>query len=202
MCGHDHRGNDDERGQGPRCPGERESESGGADYSINWLDELCSAGRVRWSRLRPAVDAQGSGKSPVRSTPIVLLLRREQSIWMRRAAEPDAAALSSRAAKVADALKQHGALFFDELLDESRLLQTELEDALAELVARGVASCDSFAGLRALLLPQGKRPKAGRRLRRGLVSGIHDAGRWSLLRRPLLAGRIGVSGLGVEDART
>lgn len=159
-----------------------------ADYSINWLDELCSAGRVRWSRLRPATDTQPGGKSPVRSTPIVLLPRREQAAWMRLAAEPDASAPSSRAAKVAEALKQHGALFFDELLDESRLLQTELEDALAELVARGIASCDSFAGLRALLLPQGKRPKAGRRVRRGLVSGIHDAGRWSLLRRPLLEG--------------
>ena len=156
-----------------------------ADYSIHWLDEQCSAGRVRWSRLRPAVEGS-SGKSPVRATPIVLLPRREQATWMRLAAEPDAAALSSRAAKVADALKHHGALFFDELLDESRLLQTELEDALAELVARGMVSCDSFAGLRALLLPQGKRPKASTRLRRGRVSGIHDAGRWSLLRRPLL----------------
>ncbi|MBE2211370.1 MAG: DEAD/DEAH box helicase [Xanthomonadaceae bacterium] len=155
-----------------------------ADYSIHWLDELCSAGRVRWSRLRPTAEGS-SGKSPVRATPIVLLPRREQSTWMRLAAEPDAGAPSSRAAKVAAALQEHGALFFDELIDESRLLQTELEDALGELVARGIASCDSFAGLRALLLPQGKRPKASSRLRRGRVSGIHDAGRWSLLRRPV-----------------
>ena len=155
-----------------------------ADYSIQWLDELCSAGRVRWSRLRPAAEGS-SGKSPVRATPIVLLPRREQAAWMQLAEAPDAGALSSRAAKVAEALKRHGALFFDELLDESHLLQTELEDALGELVARGMVSCDSFAGLRALLLPQGKRPKASSRLRRGRVSGIHDAGRWSLLRRPL-----------------
>ncbi|AXA85397.1 ATP-dependent DNA helicase [Lysobacter oculi] len=169
-----------------------------ADYSIHWLDELCSAGRVRWSRLRPVAESAG-GKSPVRATPIVLLPRREQAHWTRLAAEPDADALSSRAAKVADALKRHGALFFDELLDEARLLQTELEDALAELVARGLASCDSFAGLRALLLPQGKRPKAsGRRLRRGLVSGIHDAGRWSLLRRPLLQGDADAPDEGLE----
>lgn len=156
-----------------------------ADYSIHWLDEQCSAGRVRWSRLRPATEGT-TGKSPVRATPIVLLPRREQSTWMRLAVETDVSALSSRAAKVADALKHHGALFFDELLDESRLLQTELEDALGQLVARGMVSCDSFAGLRALLLPQGKRPKASNRLRRERVSGIHDAGRWSLLRRPLL----------------
>ena len=158
-----------------------------ADYSIHWLDELCSAGRVRWSRLRPMAEGAG-GKSPVRTTPIVLLPRQAQAQWARLAAEPDATRLSSRAARVAAALQQRGALFFDELLDEARLLQTELEEALAELVARGLASCDSFAGLRALLLPQGRRPSTSRRrLRRGLLSGIHDAGRWTLLRRPLLA---------------
>jgi len=62
-------------------------------------------------------------------------------------------------------------------------LQPELEDALAELVARGQVTCDSFGGLRALLLPQAKRPPAGsRRLRRGQFSGIRDAGRWALAR--------------------
>ena len=152
-----------------------------ADYSIAWLDELCSAGRIAWSRLRAPA---GEGSAPVRATPIVLLPRRQLATWSTLAPADAAAPLSSRAQKVADALAAHGALFFDELLQAAGLLQTELEDALAELVARGIASCDSFAGLRALLLPQSRRPHAfGRRMRRGLVSGIGDAGRWSLLRR-------------------
>ena len=80
-------------------------------------------------------------------------------------------------------MRSHGASFFDELLDACRLLHVELEEALAELVARGIAHCDSYAGLRALLLPQGKRPNPGsRRMRRGAISGIRDAGRWSLAR--------------------
>ena len=82
-----------------------------------------------------------------------------------------------------DAIHAHGAQFFDELEARCRLLQPELEDALAELVARGQVTCDSFGGLRALLLPQAKRPPAGsRRLRRGQFSGIRDAGRWALAR--------------------
>jgi len=154
-----------------------------ADYSIAWLDELCSAGRIAWTRLR-APSTEGGGRSPVRATPLVLLPRRQLPAWSRVAgAATEDATLSSRAQNVAEVLRTQGALFFDELLDETRLLHTELEDALAELVARGIATCDSFAGLRALLLPQGKRPHAfGRRVRRGVISGIRDAGRWTLAR--------------------
>ena len=151
------------------------------DYSISWLDELCRAGRIVWSRLRAG---SGGGGGPVRSTPIVLLPRREMAVWTSVATgDPQQILLSSRAQAVADALQERGALFFDELLDATRLLRTELEDALGELVAAGRISADSFAGLRALLLPAAKRDGARhRRVRRHTFGGIEDAGRWSLAR--------------------
>ncbi|MGB5938248.1 MAG: ATP-dependent DNA helicase, partial [Rhodanobacter sp.] len=152
------------------------------DYSINWLDDLCRAGRIVWSRLRTG---SGGGGGPVRSTPIVLLPRREVAVWTSIASRGDIqdVLLSSRAQAVADALQAHGALFFDELLADTHLLRTELEDALGELVAAGRASADSFAGLRALLLPAAKRDGGRRRrLRRHQFGGIEDAGRWSLAR--------------------
>jgi ATP-dependent Lhr-like helicase len=154
-----------------------------ADYSIGWLDELCRAGRIGWARLR---GGGGSG-GPVRSTPIVLLPRREMAVWTSIAErEPATATLSSRAQAVADALGERGALFFDELMDATRLLRTELENALGELVAAGQVRADSFAGLRALLLPAAKRDGGRhRRVRRHLLGGIEDAGRWSLVRGPL-----------------
>ena len=158
------------------------------DYSIAWLDDLCTAGRVAWTRLRSATTtSEGAGRTaPVRATPIVLLPRRQLALWTRLAAsqrddDPD---LSSRAERVADYLREHGASFFDELVGGAHLLRTELEDALAELVARGRVHCDSFAGLRALLVPQSKRPSANpRRGRRTSLFGIEDAGRWTLTRR-------------------
>ncbi|MET0935946.1 MAG: DEAD/DEAH box helicase [Luteibacter sp.] len=152
------------------------------DYSIGWLDDLCRAGRIVWSRLRLGT---GSG-GPVRSTPIVLLPRRQLPVWSA-AAPPisDELLVSSRAQAVADALRDEGALFFDELASTTRLLRTELEDALGELVAAGRVTADSFAGLRALLLPASKRNGSRhRRTRRHLLSGIEDAGRWALARRP------------------
>ncbi len=151
------------------------------DYAMHWLDELCRAGRIGWSRLRPG----GSGGGPVRATPIVLLPRRQLGVWTsvaeRDAAEPPA--LSSRAQAVADALRDQGALFFDELIGITHLLRTELEDALSELVAAGRITADSFAGLRALLMPAAKRDSGRhRRLRRHTFGGIEDAGRWALVR--------------------
>ncbi|MGF6711113.1 ATP-dependent Lhr-like helicase [Luteibacter sp. W1I16] len=153
-----------------------------SDYSIGWLDDLCRAGRVVWSRLRLGTGTGG----PVRATPIVLLPRRQLAIWSAAApAANDEQPLSSRAQAVADALRDEGALFFDELASTTRLLRTELEDALGELVAAGRATADSFVGLRALLLPAAKRNGSRhRRTRRHMLSGIEDAGRWALARRP------------------
>jgi ATP-dependent Lhr-like helicase len=168
------------------------------DYSIAWLDDLCTAGRIAWTRLR------AGGESLVRAAPIVLLPRRELPRWTRLAANQDAdgeSPLSSRAQKVADCLREHGAMFFGELADAAHLLETELEDALAELVARGRASCDSFSGLRALLLPAAKKPaNFGRRGRRTALMGIADAGRWSLIKPSPSRGGLGGDGVAVPSS--
>ena len=151
------------------------------DYSSRWLDELCRSGRIGWNRLR---SGGGSG-GPVRATPIVLLPRRQLVMWTSVADrnQQQAALLSSRAQAVVDVLTTRGALFFDELIDAARLLRTELEDALGELVSAGRVTSDSFAGLRALLTPAAKRESPRhRRVRRHALSEIEDAGRWSLVR--------------------
>jgi ATP-dependent Lhr-like helicase len=158
-----------------------------ADYSPAWLDDLCTAGRIAWARLRGvAAPAEGGHGGSLRATPVALLPRRDLALWTRATAGEyeDAPELSSRAQKVAGCLRANGASFFDELAADSRLLRPDLEDALAELVARGQAGCDSFAGLRALLVPASRRPVPGhRRGRRTALLGIEDAGRWTLTRR-------------------
>ena len=153
-----------------------------SEYSMTWLDDLCRSGKVVWSR--PGARSRSSG-GPVRTTPIVLLPRRNLAAWnplMQPVQTPEP---SSRAQLVFDALTKHGAMFFDELRSEVRLLDTELETALGELVSLGLVNADSFAGLRALLAPAARRNSFGRRPRRGgrFIGGMDDAGRWALLRR-------------------
>jgi ATP-dependent Lhr-like helicase len=122
----------------------------------------------------------------VRASPIVLLPRKQLAAWnavgTQSGAEPPT--LSSRAQAVVEFLTQHGASFFGEIAEGTRLLKVELEDALGELVGAGMVGADSFAGLRALLQPASKRkhPRQ-RRLARHMLNGIEDAGRWSLIRR-------------------
>lgn len=121
--------------------------------------------------------------SPVRTTPIALLQRRNMALWTALLAGVDSCPppLSSRAQAVAEYLAEHGASFFDELSDGTRLLRTQVEEALAELVAFGLVNADSFSGLRALLVPADKRPSAhGRRSHRGSLFRMEDAGRWAL----------------------
>jgi ATP-dependent Lhr-like helicase len=68
-------------------------------------------------------------------------------------------------------------------------LRSEAEDALAGLVAAGIVNSDSFAGLRALLVPAGQRRSnaAGQRRRRAATAfTIEQAGRWALARRTRL----------------
>ncbi|HEY6942572.1 Lhr family helicase, partial [Dokdonella sp.] len=156
-------------------------------YEIAWLDALCQAGRLVWTRLRPRKGGGERAGGPVRATPIVLLQRRSLDTWMALAngAGSDPAAMSSRAQVVVEHLSKHGASFFDELLAGTRLLHVQLEEALGELVASGVVHSDSFSGLRALLVPSSKRPSTARRRhgRRSALFGIEDAGRWALVRR-------------------
>jgi ATP-dependent Lhr-like helicase len=127
----------------------------------------------------------------VRTTPITLLARRHAAQWAALSAGAEAAQLGSRAQAVADYIREHGASFFHELVDGTGLLRSQVEEALAELVALGLVSSDSFGGLRALLVPSGERkPIAGaRRRRRTVMFGMEDAGRWALTRRPASAAR-------------
>lgn len=155
------------------------------DYSADGLDDLCRSGKLVWTRIGTPARASAT---PVKTTPIVLLPRRHLSAWQALrdpAAQP---ALSARAAQVRDALATHGAMFFDALLDELRMLPVELEQALGELVSAGLVNADSFAGLRALLKPAVKRSATyAPRTRRGgaLIGGMDDAGRWALVQRPV-----------------
>src|SRR5438045_1467074 len=96
---------------------------------------------------------------------------------------------SAATRSVFEALTHGGALFFTELVRQTGLLPSQVEEGLSELAALGLVTSDSFDGLRALLVPSSKRPTFGRnegkRRRKTNLASIEFAGRWSLLRAPL-----------------
>jgi ATP-dependent Lhr-like helicase len=149
-------------------------------YDPAWLDSLCLSGRALWARLDPP---RNTTAGPVRATPIALLRRQNSAMWHELTPpQRETAKLSSAAQAMADHLQSHGASFFDEVLRGTRLLQSQAESALGELVAAGLVSADSYGGLRALLLPLERKRKLAARGRRLGVHGLEEAGRWSLIR--------------------
>jgi len=159
------------------------------EYDPAWLDELSRSGRVVWTRIAPLNTNGRAGAerspSPVRTTPIALASRRNLGIWATLAPDSNDVTLTSGAQQVVQFIADHGASFFEELVEGTTLLRTQVELALAELVAQGLINADSFGGLRALLVPSDRRRTfdGQKRLRRTALFGIEDAGRWALVRK-------------------
>ena len=161
-----------------------------SDYDPAWLDALCLSGKLTWLRLSPprlSPDKTGSS-SPVRSTPVVLLNRRNVQTWSHGFPSPAEAnnGLGTNTETVHEYLKENGASFFVDIVSGTNLLPSMVEESLSELVFRGLVSADSFTGLRALLTPLSKtthREIEKRKRKRKQFYSMDDAGRWVRLRR-------------------
>jgi ATP-dependent Lhr-like helicase len=137
-----------------------------ADYRRAYSDQLCFEGRILWCRL------WGDSDLPSRKTPIALLPREDAEFWLSLAPPADAGRLSHRAAALHDLLQTRGPQFLQDLRLRARLLPSEVETGLAELIAKGLVTCDSLTALRQLLVPASRRRQP-----------LQAPGRWSLLAR-------------------
>ncbi|MFN2613606.1 MAG: DEAD/DEAH box helicase, partial [Actinomycetota bacterium] len=154
-------------------------------YNPADLETLCLSGAVTWGKLSANGSAEEEGAPakrravPARNTPIAFVIRDELPALLR--AHPDGG-LSAAAAEVYELLRARGASFQGELARATGRMQSEVEDSLWELVARGLVSGDGVAGLRMLL--RGGMRRTDQRLR-ALHGGRARAralpvGRWAL----------------------
>jgi len=165
-------------------------------YVGEWLEQATYSGEVAWARLtqrevKPIVgprrgdevtprEPERRAATPGRNASLTFV-RRSQLDALLQAARPYLAdgpsplpaGLSPAAKDVAAVLERRGASFFNELCASARRLPTEVEDALWELLARGVVTADAVQNLRVLQSPKLK--KRQRALQRG------GPGRWTLL---------------------
>ena len=142
------------------------------------------SGELVWGRL------WGGGNTPIRSTPVCLLPREDLDAWLALAAPVDtsetgsngngAGPLPSYASILLDLLQKRGASFTQELQRESGLLPSHVEMGLAQLIGRGIVTCDSFSGLRRLITPPSRRRGVMKR------APFAPAGRWTRFRTPHL----------------
>ena len=154
------------------------------NYDHTWMDTLCLSGSAVWGRFRIA-NTNGSKKSsPIKTTPITIIKRSNLDIWKNigKATENNLEDLSHNAKKVFEFISSKGASFFEEIISGSKCLRTETEIALAELVAKGLITSDSYTGLRALLVRSKYKTEKGRRKKR-ISFNMEGAGRWSLINK-------------------
>jgi ATP-dependent Lhr-like helicase len=126
----------------------------------------------------------------IRSAPISLLSRSSLGHWQALGKlGAQAQNLAANAQLLRETLQQRGASFFDDLLQQTGLLKSQLEQAMAELAGLGLLTADSFMGLRALLKPANSPSRRHARRTRAsfMPSALQQAGRWSLV-SPTTAG--------------
>ena len=167
-------------------------------YSSNLLESLTLSGRISWLRLNVTANQNKLKSAPVRLTPIALIQRSNLQHWQKLSPIPteQEQSLSGYAKKIIELLSTKGALFFMDIIQQTDMLKTQLEDTLGELVNWGLVTSDSYAGLQALTTPASKRPRLGaRRGRRSTVSQFDNAGRWSLIHHNQPSGPADADGL-------
>jgi len=158
------------------------------EYQIEWLDELCLTGEVGWARVFPPLrnpDKSRPMASLTRVAPVSIFLREDLPWIASRAPALEVEGLSSPATQILEILTSSGAMFGTDLLAETRMLRDHLDDALGELVSRGLITADGFSGLRGLVA---EKPTTSRRSNRGRAERIRitraAVGRWSITRQP------------------
>ena len=161
-----------------------------ADYRSSWLDELCLAGEVAWARLTPRKSSSTTASvTATRLTPVSLVLRPDFPTLLAgvRGQNPSVEGpRAGAAAEIHEALSRRGALFFDELVNLTRRLRSDIERGLRELIAWGAVTSDGFQGLRQLSggARHARRREASAYTAGGFFAGSGPAGRWALVSTP------------------
>jgi ATP-dependent Lhr-like helicase len=134
-------------------------------YRRDWLDDVTLSGEFAWGRL------WGTATSAIRVTPIGFLPRVHLDEWLSITDAPSREGMSGPASDLLRALQARGSMFPQALPKAAELVQAHVEMALAELLARGFVTCDSFAALRQMITPPSRRRQA-----------LRPVGRWSCFR--------------------
>jgi ATP-dependent Lhr-like helicase len=135
------------------------------DFRREWLEEATLSGEFAWGRL------WGGATTPIRVTPISHVPRTDLQLWLGMTAPPSDEGLSGPASDVLKPLRARGAMFPQELQKAAQLVTSHFEMGIADLVAHGWATCDSFAALRQMITPPSRRRSA-----------MRPVGRWSCFR--------------------
>jgi ATP-dependent Lhr-like helicase len=131
------------------------------DYRREWLDEVTLSGEFAWGRL------WGGAGSAIRVTPVAFIPREHLDEWLSLTDPANTEGLGGPANDLLTALARSGPMFPQNLPKAAQLVPAHVEMGLAELLAHGLITCDSFGALRQMITPPSKRRSA-----------LRPVGRW------------------------
>jgi len=144
------------------------------DYSPEQLDFRFLNGQLAW--FRPLASGEPTG-TIVTATPIAIVPRIDAPHWLTQTQDSVSIA-DAMAANILKLLEKHGAMFTNDLEQQSGLLRPQLEQALKTLVAAGAITADAFSPLRWLLRPEAQKLRQSRKANRHAPN--LPVGRWSI----------------------
>src|SRR5206468_12713022 len=97
--------------------------------------------------------------------------REQLDDWLALAEEPKTERMSGPAADLLQAMQAGGPMFPQSLPKAANLVPAHVEMGLADLLARGLVTCDSFAAVRQMITPPSRRRHA-----------LPPVGRWGCFR--------------------
>ena len=163
-------------------------------YDPRWLDQLCLSGAVGWGRVSPHpawCAAEGGAPRrvvPTGMSPITFYIR-ESALWLDAVLENQSVdeaklrqSLSQEAQQIRTRLEDRGACFVEELQRTTDLTTEQVEHALWELTAAGLAAADGFDQLRVIMDSKRKSSAYVQRMKNPGKRVRSAAGRWYLLR--------------------
>jgi ATP-dependent Lhr-like helicase len=134
-------------------------------YQRDWLSDMTLMGQFVWGRL------WGGATSAIRVTPISIVPRDELDVWLAMTQPPTSEGLCGPASDLLKPLQSQGAMFPQNLQKAANLVPAHVEMGLADLVAHGFVTCDSFGALRQMITPPSRRR-----------SPMRPVGRWTCFR--------------------
>ena len=152
-----------------------------ADFHTSTLDALTLGGELAWGRFARRATSPSLALS--RNGPVTMAVR-EDVPWLLDAVDEETT-LTGASADVYDYLEANGASFLPDIVQGSKRLPSEVDEALWLLVAAGRVTADGFGALRGLVSGVAKRVQRRSRFARrgrGQVSLGRTSSRWSLLR--------------------
>ncbi|MEA2708022.1 MAG: ATP-dependent helicase Lhr and Lhr-like helicase [Phycisphaerales bacterium] len=135
------------------------------DFRREWLDEVTLSGEFAWGRL------WGGAGSAIRVTPITMVPREHLDDWLALTEAPATQGMGGPAGDLLNALTAGGPMFPQNLPKAAQLVPAHVEMGLADLLARGLITCDSFGALRQMITPASRRRRA-----------LRPVGRWCRFR--------------------